>query len=490
MRHRILSAAAVYLTLLVLLPVICSATDAIVVGTESQLFLDDHLIARSDGLTRIFRSPVRRSEPVLDFARFETTQHHTSVIYDPTRRLYRIWYTSKGQNIRHAESQDGIHWKNGKFLEGTGPRMTFGVMDDRANKPGRAERFKMVAQVATENRGSGMGVYVSLDGLRWTPYQKNPVIPHWPDGVGNYTYHKIGDIIGGLFYDPIHERYTATFQMGALPKDGFKPGPLAGKTIRRLVGMSVSKDCFHWEEPWRTCVPDQQDDGLLEFYGMRGIHARGKLLIGFVRVLRDDLPHEEGGKVNGIGYTVLVISRDGRKWHRFREPFLDRNPVSGTWDRAVTWIGAYLPVGDEAFLYYGGYSTGHKPGRNTGGRQIGMARMRIDRYASLRAGSQPGDLETPVMESAGSRLTLNVNSSRANGEVRVEIQGARGNPVPGFSLNDCDPIRSDDVAYAVTWRGDADLSSLAGKRIKLRIHLRSADVFAVRFVDTLSGSRQ
>ena len=473
------------MSLFLLVPIICLAPNVdgatIVVGTEPQLFLDDHIIARKDGLARVFHAPKRRSEPVLDFPRFETTQHHTSVIYDPSQKLYRFWFTSRGQNIRHAESKDGIHWTNPKFLEGTGARMTFGVMDDRGNDPSADQRFKLVAQVATSNRGSGMGLYTSADGLRWTPYEMNPVVPHWPDGVGNYTYHKIGDIIGGLMYDPVHKLYRATFQMGALPEDGFEPGPLAGKTIRRLVGMSVSKDCYHWQKPWRVCVPDEMDDGLLEFYGMRGIHVRGSLLIGFVRVLRDDLPYEKGAKAQGIGYTVLAISRDGRKWHRFREPFLDRNPVSGTWDRAVTWIGEYLPMGDEAFLYYGGYSKGHKPGKSSGGRQMGLARMRLDGYASLRGGPEPGTLETPVLEFSGNRLSLNVDSTQANGEVRVGLQDASGNPLAGFTLDDCDPIRSNKVAQTVSWKGNPDISTLADKRIRLQIRLRSADLYAVQF---------
>jgi hypothetical protein len=160
---------------------------------------------------------------------------------------------------------------------------------------------------------------------------------------------------------------------------------------------------------------------------------------------------------------------------------LDRNPASGAWDRAMSWIGEYLPMGDEVFLYYGGYAAGHKPDRNSGGRQIGMARMRLDGYASLRGGSKPGALETPPIQFAGNRLTLNIDGARANGEARVGLQDASGNPLTGFSLNDCDPIRNDDVAHTVRWRGKADLSSLANKRIRLQIRLRSADLYAFQF---------
>jgi len=77
-------------------------------------------------------------------------------------------------------------------------------------------------------------------------------------------------------------------------------------------------------------TPDKQDDGLLEFYGMGGMHQRGGLTIGLVRVRRR-LPCDPGGPKNGIGYAVLATSRDGVHWQRFREPFLDRNPERGSW---------------------------------------------------------------------------------------------------------------------------------------------------------------
>ncbi len=443
-----------------------------------QLFLDDYMIAQAEDLKRVFHSPRRLPQPVLDFPTFETTQHHASVLYDSEIKRYRFWYTSLGARIRHAESTDGIHWENPRYIEigGIAP-MTFGVFDDRQNVADPGHSFKMVTQVWTHDRGSGMGVFVSPDGLRWTGHEKNPVIPH----AGKDAYHNIGDIIGGLFFDPLRKHYMATFRMNALAKDGWQPAPLSGGKFRRLVGMSTSEDFYHWTQPRRICVPDEKDEGLLEFYGMRGIHARGSLLIGFVRVLRDDRSYEEGSLAKGIGYTVLAISRDGRNWHRFRQPFLDRNPVSGTWDRAMTWIGDRLPMGDEVYLYYGGYAAGHKPDRNTGGRQLGMAKLRKDGYASLRAGKDGGTLLTPLLVFAGGGLELNVDASGKGAEVRAELQDASGQALEGFSIDKCDPIHGDCVAHEVTWSGKSDVSSLVGKPIRLHVRMHSADLYAFEF---------
>jgi len=441
--------------------------EAISLGPGPQLFLDDYMVAEAERLKRTFHSPKRLPRPVLDFPTFVTTQHHASVLHDPERDYYRFWYTSAGGRIRHAESKDGVYWGRPTYIDLEGkPPMTFGVIDDRRNATDAASRFKMVC--LDRDRG-GMSVFVSPDGFSWTGHENNPVVV------------RIGDIIGGLFLDPIRKRYLATFKMCARPEDGFTPAPLAGNGFRRLVGMSVSKDFYHWEQPWRICVPDQEDEGLLEFYGMRGIHARGSLLIGYVRVLRDDLPHEKGAPVRGIGYTVLAISRDGERWYRFREPFLDRNPVSGTWDRAMAWIGDQLPMGDDVYLYYGGYATGHKPGMHTGGRQLGMAKLRKDGYASLRAGARGGTILTPLFTFVGERLELNVDATGKDAEVQVEILDAAERPLEGFSLRECDPIRGDRVAHAVTWRGKPDVSSVAGKPVKLHIALRSADLYAFEF---------
>src|SRR5205085_309822 len=178
-------------------------------------------------------------------------------------------------------------------------------------------------------------------------------------GYGKFVAHGVQDIID-VFYDPLQKRYAAALKLPALAGDGYAPGPRAGASFRRLVGMSTSSDFMHWEKPWRILTPDQRDEGLLEFYGMGAIHQRGKLYIGVARVLHDDFSCDPGGPKNGIGYAVLVTSRDGVRWQRFREPFLDRNVQPGSWDHAMTWIGCALPLGEEMLFYYGGYARGHK----------------------------------------------------------------------------------------------------------------------------------
>src|SRR5205823_14937306 len=125
----------------------------------------------------------------------------------------------------------------------------------------------------------------------------------------------------------------------------------------------------------------------------------------------------------GIGYTVLATSRDGVTWQRYREPFLDRNPQRGSWDHAMTWMSGALPVGDEVFFYYGGYARGHKVAAATE-RQIGLARMKRDRYVALTPAKDAGTLRTRPFLVPGERLTLNAKA--AGGSVGVPLLDASG----------------------------------------------------------------
>jgi len=48
-------------------------------------------------------------------------------------------------------------------------------------------------------------------------------------------------------------------------------------------------------------------------------------------------------------------------------------------------------------------------------------------------------------------------------------------------MDHCDPIQTDSVAHSVSWQGGADLSRLAGTAIRLKIKLRSTDLYAFQF---------
>jgi hypothetical protein len=106
--------------------------------------------------------------------------------------------------------------------------------------------------------------------------------------------------------------------------------------------------------------------------------------------------------------------------------------------------------------------------------------IRPDGFVSVNAPRRGGDMTTKPLAFEGSRLLLNVSTSAA-GSLRVEIQDPDGTPRPGFSLADCDELFGDALDREATWKGSADVGSLAGKPVRLRFVLHDADLYALRF---------
>ena len=456
------------------------AAQPLEIGLGPQLFLDDHLIDRLEGLERRAEPPERLGHPVLDSKTFGCTQPYVTVTHDQAKRRFRLWY-NHGPAVWHAESDDGVHWVNPRVAWDLPRSYGASLVDDgeRAREPDR--RYKLANWQATRARedrpGDDGGMYVgfSPDGFRWTAHVGNPVLPTWPEGYGKPTQHGVGDIVD-VYHDPLSQRYGAAVKVHAVPEDGYTPGPRAGNGIRRLVGLSTSPDFVHWERPRRIFAPDERDEGLLEFYGMGAVHLRGSLRIGLVRVLRDDLPCDPGGPKDGIGYSVLATSRDGFTWQRRREPFLDRNPLRGSWDHAMTWIGAAVPVGDEMLFYYGGYARGHKV-EPASERQIGLARMRRDRYLALVPTKEAGRLVTLPFLVPGARLTVNARATR--GTVLVRLLDLAGKPIEVPGAAKARPLDGDVLACEVHWQ--ESLGRFRGKPVRLEFRLRRAALFGFDF---------
>jgi hypothetical protein len=110
-------------------------------------------------------------------------------------------------------------------------------------------------------------------------------------------------------------------------------------------------------------------------------------------------------------------------------------------------------------------------------RRLVLPRHRI---ASANAGAEGGEFTTRPVTFDGNRLVLNYATSAA-GSVQVELQDEAGRPLPGFTLADMPPLYGDELDAVVRWKSGDDVSSLAGKPVRLRFVLSDADLFALRF---------
>jgi len=420
------------------------------------LFLDDRLIARAAGLTRRVASPARQLPgPVVTGPEDRCFQPYVTVLRDPDSRRFRMWYgvpeSASQSHLAYIESADGVRWQRPHRVLADPGRIDFGasIIDDGPREKDPARRYKY----GWWNAG-GLQVAASPDGLNWKPLAPGVVLRHNHD-------------INSIHWDPIRGHYIAMVS-------SYGPGG-AWKGNRRHTFQSVSRDLLRWEAPWPVVTPDDSvDPGETQFYCMSGLLARGQTLVGMLKVLRDDLPADPGGPVAGIGYTTLAWSHDGRTWTRDREAFFDRDPRPGAWDHAMAWIDCQLPLGDELFLYYGGYARGHKVDRFTE-RQIGLLRIPRDRYVAREAGAAGGTLLTPPVLIQGERLALNVDAR--DGEARVQIETPEGKPLPGYGFDDAAAVTVDSLAAPLRWK--RSLAALRGRPVRLAIRLRRARLYAL-----------
>jgi len=77
-------------------------------------------------------------------------------------------------------------------------------------------------------------------------------------------------------------------------------------------------------------------------------------------------------------------------------------------------------------------------------------------------------------------LDINYSTSAA-GAVQIEILDDNGKPIPGFALDDCPEIIGNEINRSVSWNGNTDVRSLSSTPVRLRIVLKDADLFSLKF---------
>ncbi len=426
------------------------------------LLIDESLIAASDNLERQVNTPQRDPaipNPVITGKEDGCFQPYMSVLRTPDTGRFRIWFGHRVEDfnggrshIACMDSEDGIHWQRpARVLNDPAP-IQFGVsvIDDGPGFPNAEQRYKYGWYM-----DGGLKIAASPDGLAWTPLTDGPVLRHNHD-------------ITGLFRDTIRKRYVATISV-------YRTGD-AWSGQRRITMQSASNDLVTWQTPHYVVTPDSQDAGETQFYAMDGYLERGPLTIGLVKVLRDEVKVDnppDPPDAYGMGYTALAWTHDGETWYRDRTHFFDPDPKKGAWDHAHAWIDEQVLVGDEVFLYYGGYARGHKVNRFEE-RQIGLLRIPRDRYVARVAGEKPGHLITPVLMLNAGRITLNADASQ--GSIVVEVLDEQRQPIPGFTAQDTTPLVANGLDLPKTWA--KPLQALNGKPVCLRFTLRNARLYA------------
>jgi hypothetical protein len=439
------------------------------------LFIDDFLIADQKGIIRRLCQPTRDPSlhnPLITGKEDSCFQPFFTVSRRPEDGRFRLWYGAYNPDknmsrsrLAYMESADGLHWQRPPVFCST-PEVQFGseVMD---RGPGWAPPDNRYIYSYWFEGGTRLAV--SADGLHFKPLVEGVVIPHNHD-------------ITNIWWDPLRQHYVATIST-MMPSSRWLGS-------RRTTLQCYSDDLLNWTSPALVLYADPAggDPGQTQFYAMSAYLVRGPLAIAMVKVLRDDLKASGVSKdAYGRAHTSLAWSRDGFHWIRDQAAFFEPDANPDAWDHAHAWIDEQLMVGDQLYLYYGGYKQGHKKNRFEE-RQIGLVRMSPDRYVARYAAGRDGYLKTIPIKIDTELVSLQLNADASKGEIRVAlIDPQSAEALPGFSKEDCLPVHSDDRRIQMKWLKRKSLNEALlqtrDKKIQLAFYLKNAALYAFEFSD-------
>jgi len=432
------------------------------------LFLDNWPLEYVRGFERHMQQPIKhegnpffRPERPHEFTRVHL---YGTVLRDTESGLFRMWYSTHDMSgsgvsyLCYATSKDGYAWTRPDLdvVPGTnivlhrdahthGPSL---ILDPDDPEPSR--RYKLLMRPSKRGVTNMIMAYTSPDGIHWRMAQEEPVI-----AVDS-------DCHIGLYRDSNTGLYQASFR---------------ARNLDRRVWRSESADFVHWRRPVLALEPDVNDPPQTQIYGMQ-MTPYGSFVMGWVSMYNTWGSDLMWRKMNGNMDVQLAHSRDGYCWHRtvVGKRFIPLG-AEGAWDGGNV-IPSTGPVflEDEIRFYYAGTPNQHG-GYDGRPERIGAASLRPDGFVALHVGEDVGELLTRPF--ALRTPEIYVNAAAPRGEIKIEVCEMLGEPIEGFTFDDCRPVQGDGIAQQVTWAKDADLAKIVRTAIRLRVRARRADLYSV-----------
>lgn len=468
------------------------ATDVssvIELGTDRELFIDQHLIAKLDRVRLQLHEP-RDEGVVLKFDQPWEGIHcgYCTIIRDGAQ--FRLYYRGMPADVKDgtagevtcvADSTDGIHWTKPKLdlFEARGTKENNIVLagdpplshnfspflDTRPECPAD-QRYKALSGLDT----SGLVAFVSADGLHWKKLRGEPVIAR----RASFKFQWMFDSQNVAFWSPSERKYLCYFRV----YDGV-----------RGIARCESADFVEWSDPvLMSYVTDGTASPTEELYtNQTSPYFRAPQLYIAVAARfvpnRQAISDEEAAALNvAQGYykdlsdAVLMTTRGGSVYDRtFLSSFIRPGIGARNWVSRTNYpaLGIIQTGPTEMSIY-----TNQDNAQPTA--HLHRYSLRLDGFASARAEYDGGELVTRPFRFAGDRLDLNFSTS-AVGSIRVEIQNESGQPFPGFAAADCLEVIGNELDRTVRWKSGSDVSTLAGKTVRLRFVMKDADLYALRF---------
>jgi hypothetical protein len=493
------------------------------IRSRLELFVDDYLIETISGDAELrLHHPVPQEVVMVHDAPWEGSNSGNHSIFQDGD-IYRMYYTAAQTTVTpyevklpdrafccYAESEDGIHWTRPVLglhefqgsmannivmapskMKGTNKIVEISwksvssiavFKDENPNAPLDA-RYKAIVRL------DGLIPFKSPDGIHWSPMCDTAVITHGAFDSQNLA-----------FWDGVRGEYRAYWRYFT---EGSTPMPQTPETWKpaghRAIRTATSIDLLNWHEEADLCYVDSPSEQLYTNV-IKPYYRAPHIFIGFPTRYIDrgwsesmrKLPEREhrewrakGKKRYGTALTeaLFMSSRDGVLFKRWNEAFLRPGiEREGTWNYGNQYI-AWSVVETKSTIKgapneLSFYANEHAwTGASNALRRY---TLRLDGFVSVNAPMSGGELVTKPITFNGSQLVLNFSSSAAGG-IQVEIQDENGDPILGYTLDNCHPIFGDTIERIVTWKNGSDVSLLEGKPVRIRFYMKDSDIYSFRF---------
>jgi hypothetical protein len=197
---------------------------------------------------------------------------------------------------------------------------------------------------------------------------------------------------------------------------------------------------------------------------------------------RQSLGKRQRKRGSGTLETQVATSRDGLHWRRYpRPPYIKIGRHDG-FDVHKNYIAhGMVRRGEEIWQYYVGSEQYHSDWGKGGREAVFRVVQRFDGFVSADTAYTGGKLVTRPLTFEGNRLVLNIDTGAA-GYAQLGILDADGRPIDGFGVDDCVYINGDFISTEVEWlKKGNDVSSLAGKPVRLDIRSRGTKLYSLQF---------
>ncbi|HOX58548.1 MAG TPA: hypothetical protein P5205_15695 [Candidatus Paceibacterota bacterium] len=489
------------------------------IGSARQVFLDGRFMAEARNVTLEVHSPRKTGEwtikPEHPWERGGVGPY-SNVLHDG--QTYHFWYHvmddvqwDQGHTngcICYARSQDGIHWekpalgliayggsRSNNIVVGHGASgLTLGqdggmvFLDPTAES---AERFRLVCRFGS--LGRGLHILSSSDGIHWRVTHKSIVSYRADDNRHHLDSQNI------MFWDDRIRKYVVYGRRNMFE------GGVQGRAVARAESEQLG--AFSGVQEMPVVIGPEPGDRWVDYYSSSALKypwaqdAYYMFPQAYFHYLGGEIPEFPKQTPANAGplHTQFAASRDGIKWNRYdRRPFV-RLGMRGEFDWAsVRMMHGLVPdtTGREMYLYYRASDWLHGWDRNANNKRLlteaglGADRniavvsrvvLRRDGFVSAYAPWTGGEFTTEPLLFEGRKLVLNVDTS-AEGTLRVALLDGEGKAIEGLGLKDCDFIHTaNEINRVVKWKGNADVSRLAGKAIRLRFALKNTHLYAFQF---------